>query len=95
MAARFPAAHRLVSAKFYIDEIYQALLMKPLLWISDWVFLRLGDRLLIDGSLDGLAGLARRSAGRLSRVQSGNLQWYVLFALAGIVGALLWIWRHV
>lgn len=95
LAAHFPGAHRVVSAKFYIDELYQAVLMKPLLWISDWVFLRLGDRLLIDGSLDGLAALARRSAGRLCRVQSGNLQWYVLFAFAGIVGALLWIWRHV
>jgi NADH-quinone oxidoreductase subunit L len=95
LAARFPNAHQVVSGKFYIDEIYQALLMKPLLWISDWVFLRLGDRLLIDGSLNGLAALARRGAGRLARVQNGNLQWYVLFAFAGIVGTLFWIWRHV
>ena len=37
---------------------------KPLVWISDRVFLRFGDRALIDGTLHGLAALARAQRGR-------------------------------
>jgi len=94
LQARFAPMHRLLSAKYYIDELYDAVLGRPLLWISDHVFLRLGDRLLLDGTLNGLAALAQRAAGRLGRVQTGSLHLYALFVLLGIVGALLWSWRH-
>ena len=91
---RFTGAHRLLTAKYYVDEIYEAVLGRPLHWISERVFLRLGDRVLIDGSLHGLTGLAQRAASRLSRVESGNLQFYVLLAALGVVASLAWMWRH-
>jgi NADH-quinone oxidoreductase subunit L len=91
---RFAGAHRLLSGKYYVDELYEAVLGRPLHWISERVFLRLGDRVLIDGSLHGLTGLAQRAAGRLSRVETGNLQFYVLLAALGLVASLVWMWRH-
>ena len=95
LAARFPRLHRLLSGKYYVDELYDAVLNRPLNWISDRVFLRLGDGLLIDGSLNGLAAIAQRAAGRLSRVQTGNLQFYLLLAVLGVVACLGWMLRHV
>ena len=59
------------------------------------VLLRGGDKMLLDGSVNGLASLAQRSAGLLSRVQTGSLHLYALLVMVGIVGALLWSWRHV
>ena len=94
MQRRFAGLHRLLSGKYFVDEAYEALINRPLHWISDRVFLGLGDRLLLDGSLNGLATLARRTAGALSRVQTGNLQLYALLLLAGIVASLAWSWRH-
>ena len=94
LAARFPRLHRLLSGKYYVDEIYEALIHRPLLWLSRNVFLGLGDRLVIDGTLNGLAALAQRAAVRLSRVETGSLQLYVLFAVAGAVACLAWMWRH-
>jgi NADH-quinone oxidoreductase subunit L len=90
----FEPIHKVLSGKYYIDELYEAVLGRPLAWISEKVFLRIGDRLLIDGSLDGLAALASRSAGRLSKMQTGNLHLYAFLVLAGIVGALIWSWRN-
>ena len=58
------------------------------------MFLQLGDRALIDGSLHGLAATAQRAAGRLSRVETGNLQFYVLLAALGVVASLAWMWGH-
>jgi hypothetical protein len=54
-----------------VDELYDALLARPLTWISKNVFLDLGDRALIDGTLDGMARLARRTAGVLARGADG------------------------
>jgi NADH-quinone oxidoreductase subunit L len=90
----FPALNRLLEGKYFVDEAYERLIGKPVLWISDRVFLRLGDRALIDGSLDGLASLAQRGAGRLGRIQTGSLHFYALLVIVGIVIALLWGWRH-
>ena len=91
---RFAGVHRLLSGKYYVDEAYDTLIGRPLHWISERVFLRLGDQILLDGSLHGLAALARRTAGALGRVQTGNLQLYAFFVLIGIVASLAWGWRH-
>jgi NADH-quinone oxidoreductase subunit L len=92
---RFAGLHRLLSGKYYVDELYEAVIGRPLVWLSDRIFLRLGDRVLIDGTLHGLTGLARRSAGMLGRVQTGNLHLYAWLVLAGIVACLAWSWSHV
>jgi len=86
--------HRLLERKYLVDELYERVIVRPLHAISDRVFLRVGDRLLIDGALNGLAALARRGAGQLSRVQTGSLHFYALLALLG--GALLLAlrWLH-
>jgi len=91
---RFPKLYRVLSGKYYVDEAYDWLLERPLYWISDRVFLRLGDQELFDGSLHGLAALARRTAGAFSRVQNGNLHLYALLVLFGIIASLAWSWRH-
>jgi NADH-quinone oxidoreductase subunit L len=91
---RFPRLHRLLSGKYYVDELYEAVLGRPLHWVSERVFLQLGDRTLIDGSLHGLTALAQRAAGRLSRVETGNLQFYVLLAVLGVIASLMWVWRN-
>jgi len=79
--------HGFLANRWYVDELYELLIIRPLHWISDRVFLRIGDRLLIDGALHGLASLARRGAHAFSLVQTGNLHLYALLALLG--GALL------
>jgi NADH-quinone oxidoreductase subunit L len=91
---RFAGLHRLLSGKYYVDELYEAVLGRPLHWISERVFLGLGDRALIDGSLHGLTAVAQRAAGRLSRVETGNLQFYVLLAVLGVIVSLAWMWRN-
>jgi NADH-quinone oxidoreductase subunit L len=95
LRARFAGLHRWLSGKYFVDELYERCLGRPLVWISDRVFLRVGDRALIDGTLHALAAIARGSAAVFGRLQSGSLHLYAGFVLLGIVGALLWSWRHV
>jgi NADH-quinone oxidoreductase subunit L len=94
MRERFARLHRILSGKYFVDELYDRLLGRPLYWISEMVFLRAGDRFLLDGSLHGLANLARRTAGAFSRVQTGNLHLYAFLVVAGIAASLAWSFRH-
>ncbi|GAB1344763.1 NADH-quinone oxidoreductase subunit L [Gemmatimonas sp.] len=84
-----------LEGKYFVDELYAAVIVRPLAWVSEHVFFKVGDKLLIDGTLNGLAGLVQRSAGWLGRTQTGSLQFYALLVMVGMVGALLWSWRHV
>ena len=91
---RFPTLHRVLSGKYFVDEAYDWLITRPLYWISDRVFLRLGDQKIFDGTLHGLTALGRRTAGGLSRVQNGSLHLYALLVLIGIIASLAWSFRH-
>jgi len=93
--AQFAGLHRLLQRKYYVDELYDLAIGRPLQWISERVFLGFGDRVLLDGSLDGLAALARRTAGVLGRIQTGNLNLYAFLVLVGSIACLVWLWRHV
>jgi NADH-quinone oxidoreductase subunit L len=95
LAPSFGPLHRLLSGKYFIDELYAAVIGRPLAWISEHVFLRLGDRVLLDGTLNGLAALASRTAGQFGRLQTGSLHLYAFLVLAGTLACLLWVWRHV
>ena len=91
----WPTLNRVLSGKYYVDEAYEAFIHKPLLWVSERVFLGIGDRRLFDGTLHGLAALGRGTAALLGRVQTGSLHLYAFLVLAGLAGALAWSLRHV
>jgi NADH-quinone oxidoreductase subunit L len=91
----FPGLHRVLSGKYYVDEAYEAFIGKPLLWVSERVFLNFSDHRILDGSLHGLAALGQRASRVLGRIQTGNLQLYLFLVLAGIVATLAWSLRHV
>ena len=90
----FTGVHRLLTNKYYIDELYERVLGRPLVAISEILFLNAGDRFLLDGTLNGLARLAQRGAGVLGRLQTGSLQWYLLMVVAGTVVCLIWSVHH-
>ena len=72
--------------KYYVDEIYAALIVRPLLWISTRVLWHGVDEGLIDGVVNGSARVARASGGRLRELQSGNTRSYASWVLVGVVG---------
>lgn len=90
----FAAPSRLLAGKYFVDEMYDAAFARPLTWISENVFLKVGDRRIIDGALNGIASLGQMASGALGKVQGGSLHVYALFVMVGIVSALLWSWTR-
>jgi NADH-quinone oxidoreductase subunit L len=80
---------RLLYRKYYVDEIYDAVFVRPLVWLSDKVLWRVVDQGLVDGLLVGGGVIGSRWLGRLgSRLQSGQVGLYVLLFLVGAIWVL-------
>jgi NADH-quinone oxidoreductase subunit L len=79
---------RVLFHKYYVDELYDAIIVRPLVWLSRAVLWQQVDARVIDGA--GVNGASRvsRVMGRLgSALQTGYVGAYVVAFLAGA----LWI----
>jgi NADH-quinone oxidoreductase subunit L len=87
-AAQAAPAHgfgRVLYNKWYVDEVYHALIVRPIVAVSRG-FSRFVDQGLIDGAVNGLGYTARAFGWVGSRLQTGQLNTY---AFAAVLGALL------
>jgi len=84
--------HGIIFRKFYVDELYGLLFIRPLKLFSDRVLFSLVDSGLIDGVMVNGSAKACYSAGRaLRRAQSGRLDLYALIFTLGVAAMLFWI----
>jgi NADH-quinone oxidoreductase subunit L len=75
---------RLIYNKFYVDEIYEALIRKPIDAVSD-VLYKYVDVAIIDGVVNGV-GSAVKGVGSVVRLaQNGNIGFYIISMIMGIV----------
>ncbi|MBZ5695096.1 MAG: NADH-quinone oxidoreductase subunit L [Acidobacteriia bacterium] len=86
MAQSLRGLYLLLLNKYYVDEIYAALIVRPLLWISTNVLWHVVDEGAIDGAVNGTARVARESGSQLRKLQSGNERSYATWVVIGAVG---------
>ncbi len=86
--------YRAVYNKYYFDELYEKLFVKPASKIGLILF-ETGDKKIIDGvGPDGFAHLAQRGASSFSLLQTGFLFHYAFVMVLGLVALLGWlVWR--
>ena len=84
---------RLLLEKYRVDELYDAAVVRPLVWFSRVVLWKGVDAGLIDTvGVNGSAGVARGLGWIGSRLQTGQVGTYVVFFVIGalvVLGALL------
>jgi NADH-quinone oxidoreductase subunit L len=87
--------YRLVRDKYYVDEAYDSVVVRPLVVVSDRVLFRVIDAGLIDGALvNGTArGIRGMAAHGLKYVQSGQAQSYIFLMIAGSALLVGWLLR--
>ncbi len=86
--------YRAVFNKYYVDEIYAALFIKPLLLGSTNILWKGVDQGVIDAALDGSASGAREVSDSVRHMQSGNLRSYAGWIAAGaavVIGYMIWM----
>ena len=82
--------HKLLIEKYYVDEIYDALFVKPIYHLSLWLA-RVFDPGLIDGIVNGVATLVTGWARGLRRVQTGFVMNYAFGILLGAVAVVAYL----
>jgi NADH-quinone oxidoreductase subunit L len=75
--------------KYYLDEIYDTIITKPLNLLSGF-FYKVVDKSAIDGLVNGLGRATIEASKGLRLFQSGNIGFYIFMMVAGIVGLLLY-----
>ncbi len=91
LARQQPVLYRFLLNKWYFDEIYAFLFVRPAQWIGT-VFWKGGDGGVIDGTLNGIAmGIVPWFTRLAGRAQSGYLFHYAFAMVLGLVVLMLWL----
>jgi NADH-quinone oxidoreductase subunit L len=89
LASSFKLLYTTLYNKYFVDEIYDATIVKPLVGGSRWVLWKGADAGLIDGSVNGVGTLSQKTGGVLRRLQSGNIRSYATWVLLGSLLAIV------
>jgi NADH-quinone oxidoreductase subunit L len=84
-----PALQSLSYHKFYIDEIYDMLIRKPLDFFSTF-FYRIVDTKVLDGMVNSFGWGTSEASKSLRLLQTGNVGFYILMMVVGIISLLLY-----
>ena len=86
LAERLPLAYAAVANRYWVDETYQVLVVRPLQKLS-WFLWKGVDTVAIDGTLNAGAFFTEITGDLLRFLQTGNARNYALMILAGAVAA--------
>ncbi len=89
-AAKLPRVQRTLSNKYWVDELYDAILIRPLAAVARF-FWKVVDTLVIDGSLH-VGAFLTEITGDLGRFSTtGNVRNYALYFFAGLLFLFWWM----
>lgn len=83
---------KLLNNKYYVDEIYGAIVVNPLKKISNFAG-GIVDKYVVDGAVNGLGRGVRAVGNTLRVIQTGDLQTYGILMLGGLLVAILFIYK--
>jgi len=92
LGQQFAGLYQLLANKYYVDELYGAIIVHPVAAASNWLW-QVWDTLVIDGTVNGAAHTIEVNGLLLRLWQTGNVQNYALSFLVGamvILGYYLW-----
>jgi len=89
--AQFPSLHRFLMHKWYFDELYDLIFVRPAMWLGN-ILWKKGDEGTIDRFGPHGAAVAVGIGNKLTaRLQSGYVYSYALVMLLGLIGAATWV----
>src|SRR5882724_3889864 len=93
IAARARGLYQTVLNKYYVDEIYDKIIVQPFMWFSTKVLWKTVDVAVIDGTVNHVAADTRGISDRSRRMQSGNVRSYAGWIAGGAAAVLAFmIW---
>jgi NADH-quinone oxidoreductase subunit L len=94
ITSKMHGIYMMVLHKYYVDEGYGAIFVKPLLALSTVVLWRGVDQGVIDGLVNGAGAASQGVGNELRQMQSGNIRSYAAWVAIGgaaIVAYMVWL----
>jgi NADH-quinone oxidoreductase subunit L len=85
---RFSGLHRLLEHKYWVDEVYDAVVVRPFMAVSQWLW-RFWDVVIVDGLVNGVGYTFELASGMLKLVQTGFVGTYALWIALGVIALFL------
>ena len=89
--------YQAVVHKYYVDELYMVLFVKPLVDGSTRILWQGVDRKIIDAAVNDSADGARHVSDEVRQMQSGNIRSYAAWIAAGstvVIAFMIWMWTE-
>jgi NADH-quinone oxidoreductase subunit L len=91
LAEDFPVLYKFLLNKWYFDEIYDFIFIRPAKWLGTFLW-KQGDGRVIDGlGPDGIAARVQDITNRVVKFQTGYLYHYAFAMLIGIAALATWM----
>jgi len=97
IADAFGSFYETVVHKYYIDELYAAVFVKPLVDGSTRILWQGVDRNIIDAAVNDAGEGARHASNEVRHMQSGNIRSYAGWIAAGsavVIAFMIWMWTE-
>ena len=80
---------RILRKKWYVDELYDAVIVRPVMWVSREILWKVVDVRIVDGLLvNGTAVFTRALGWMGSQLQTGEVGAYVVLFVTGVLAVL-------
>ncbi|HYR44551.1 MAG TPA: NADH-quinone oxidoreductase subunit L [Terriglobia bacterium] len=90
LARKAHAMYSIMTNKYYVDEVYDAVIVWPVVRMSREFLWKFVDAFMIDGAVNGIGRVVRGSAAGLRHMQSGYVRTYAGWILLGGVLMVAW-----
>ena len=90
LAAANPGLYRFLLNKWYFDELYDFIFVRPAKWVGTQLWRGFDDKLVDETIVEGLGHRVVDVTRRVVRLQSGYLYHYAFVMLIGIAALLTW-----
>ncbi len=84
LARRYGLVYKLLYNKYYVDEIYNLIVVRPTMLFSRYVLVGLTDGVIIEGIVNGVPALINWFGAKVRRIQNGLLQGYGTMMAVGL-----------
>jgi NADH-quinone oxidoreductase subunit L len=92
LQTRFRGLHALLLNKYWVDELYDAILVRPVVQASVALW-RFWDQRIIDGVVNGVGYTVEAASALLRLVQTGFVGTYALWFTLGVLALLVHVLR--
>jgi NADH-quinone oxidoreductase subunit L len=90
---RFAAVYRLLLNKYWVDELYDATVVRPIHGFSRGLW-RIWDEKVVDGSVNGVGFVFEAASAVLRLFQTGFVGTYAMFFVLGVLALVIYFVRH-